>query len=144
MMMIFKKMTNDDLQVDLRHQDAAESQMRSNVRLKSESQSRVSDNHQSILNLNTSMKPSEHLKLSALPKKRENLAFQAPDIVEMGIDLSEFYKSVEWDILGVPAARFFVGVDDDDDVIQDDEIGDDNDGGDDDDDDVIHDDEVGD
>ena len=23
----------------------------------------------------------------------------------MGIDLSEFYKSVEWDILGVPAAR---------------------------------------
>ena len=22
-----------------------------------------------------------------------------------GIDLSEFYKSVEWDILGVPAAR---------------------------------------
>ena len=25
----------------------------------------------------------------------------------MGIDLSEFYKSVEWDILGVPAARFF-------------------------------------
>ena len=49
MMMIFKKMTNDDLQVDLRHQDAAESQMRSNVRLKSESQSRVSDNHQSIL-----------------------------------------------------------------------------------------------
>ena len=62
----------------------------------------------------------------------------------MGIDLSEFYKSVEWDILGVPAARFFVGVDDDDDVIQDDEIGDDNDGGDDDDDDVIHDDEIGD
>ena len=49
MMMIFKKMTNDDIQVDLRHQDAAESQMRSNVRLKSESQSRVSDNHQSIL-----------------------------------------------------------------------------------------------
>ena len=49
MMMIFKKVTNDDIQVDLRHQDAAESQMRSNVRLKSESQSRVSDNHQSIL-----------------------------------------------------------------------------------------------
>ena len=49
MMMIFKKMTNNDLQVDLRHQDAAESQMRSNVRLKSESQSRVTDNHQSIL-----------------------------------------------------------------------------------------------
>ena len=33
----------------------------------------------------------------------------------MGIDLSEFYKSVEWDILGVPAARFFVRDDDDDD-----------------------------
>ena len=26
----------------------------------------------------------------------------------MGIDLSEFYKSVEWDILGVPAARFLL------------------------------------
>ena len=46
--MIMIIMTND-MQVDLRHQDAAESQMRSNVRLKSESQSRVSDNHQSIL-----------------------------------------------------------------------------------------------
>ena len=33
----------------------------------------------------------------------------------MGIDLSEFYKSVEWDILGVPAARFLAGDDDDDD-----------------------------
>ena len=33
---------------------------------------------------------------------------QGPEIVEMGIDLSEFYKSVEWDILGVPAARFFI------------------------------------
>ena len=42
----------------------------------------------------------------------------------MGIDLSEFYKSVEWDILGVPAARFFVRADDDDAVIQDDEVGD--------------------
>ena len=27
------------------------------------------------------------------------------DIVELGIDLKEFYKSVEWDILGVPAQR---------------------------------------
>ena len=26
---------------------------------------------------------------------------RAPDIVEIGIDLKEFYKSVEWDILGV-------------------------------------------
>ena len=50
----------------------------------------------------------------------------------MGIDLSEFYKSVEWDILGVPAARFFVRADDDD-VIHDDEVGDENDDGDDDD-----------
>jgi len=30
---------------------------------------------------------------------------RAPDIVEIGIDLKEFYKSVEWDILGVPASR---------------------------------------
>ena len=28
-----------------------------------------------------------------------------PDIVELGIDLKEFYKSVEWDILEVPAQR---------------------------------------
>ena len=28
------------------------------------------------------------------------------DIVDLGIDLKEFYKSVEWDILGVPAARY--------------------------------------
>ena len=37
---------------------------------------------------------------------KKNYGFQGPEIVEMGIDLSEFYKSVEWDILGVPAARF--------------------------------------
>eukprot|EP00090_Calanus_glacialis_P003422 TRINITY_DN12536_c0_g1_i1.p1 TRINITY_DN12536_c0_g1~~TRINITY_DN12536_c0_g1_i1.p1 ORF type:complete len:457 (-),score=107.08 TRINITY_DN12536_c0_g1_i1:430-1767(-) len=30
---------------------------------------------------------------------------RAPDIVEIGMDLTEFYKSVEWDILGVPASR---------------------------------------
>ena len=48
----------------------------------------------------------------------------------MGIDLSEFYKSVEWDILGVPAARYFVGDDDHDDVIHDDEVRDDGDNGD--------------
>jgi len=30
---------------------------------------------------------------------------RSPDIVEIGIDLKEFYKSVEWDILGVPASR---------------------------------------
>merc|ERR1712037_1008549 len=67
--MKFGSWTYDGFQVDLRHQDAGESQMRSNVRHKSEQQSR------------------------------------GPEIVEMGIDLSEFYKSVEWDILGVPAAR---------------------------------------
>ena len=30
------------------------------------------------------------------------------DIVDIGIDLKEFYKSVEWDILAVPAARYLV------------------------------------
>ena len=33
---------------------------------------------------------------------------RAPDIVEIGIDLKEFYKSVEWDILGVPASRYSI------------------------------------
>ena len=46
----------------------------------------------------------------------------------MGIDLSEFYKSVEWDILGVPAARFFAGDDDDDDVVHDEGDDDEDDG----------------
>jgi nicotinic acetylcholine receptor len=27
------------------------------------------------------------------------------NVVEMGVDLSEFYMSVEWDILEVPAVR---------------------------------------
>ena len=27
-------------------------------------------------------------------------------VVEMGVDLSEFYMSVEWDILAVPATRY--------------------------------------
>ena len=31
---------------------------------------------------------------------------RVPDIVDIGIDLKEFYTSVEWDILGVPASRF--------------------------------------
>ena len=26
-------------------------------------------------------------------------------VVEMGVDLSEFYMSVEWDVLAVPATR---------------------------------------
>ena len=30
---------------------------------------------------------------------------EGKDLVEVGIDLSEFYKSVEWDILDVPAIR---------------------------------------
>ena len=60
------------MQVDLRHQDAAESQMRSNVRLKSESQSRVSDNHLSIL-LHQFTQSS--IKLFKLSKEPENLAF---------------------------------------------------------------------
>ena len=47
----------------------------------------------------------------ALEKKDERVRVKtdkedrAPDIVELGIDLKEFYKSVEWDILGVPASR---------------------------------------
>ena len=47
----------------------------------------------------------------ALEKKDEQVRVKtdkearAPDIVELGIDLKEFYKSVEWDILGVPASR---------------------------------------
>lgn len=28
------------------------------------------------------------------------------NVVELGVDLSEFYTSVEWDILEVPAVRF--------------------------------------
>ena len=28
-------------------------------------------------------------------------------VVNIGIDLTEFYQSVEWDILSVPAQRFF-------------------------------------
>lgn len=27
------------------------------------------------------------------------------NVVDLGVDLSEFYKSVEWDILEVPAVR---------------------------------------
>lgn len=27
------------------------------------------------------------------------------NMVDLGVDLSEFYKSVEWDILEVPAVR---------------------------------------
>ena len=29
-------------------------------------------------------------------------------VVDMGVDLSEFYMSVEWDILAVPATRYSV------------------------------------
>ena len=46
------------------------------------------------------------LILSPMCGFKKTYDFQGPEIVEMGIDLSEFYKSVEWDILGVPAARF--------------------------------------
>ncbi|KAG8253934.1 D-arabinose 1-dehydrogenase (NAD(P)(+)) [Homalodisca vitripennis] len=31
---------------------------------------------------------------------------QGSNIVEVGVDLSEFYMSVEWDILEVPAVRW--------------------------------------
>lgn len=30
------------------------------------------------------------------------------NMVEMGVDLSEFYMSVEWDILEVPAVRYII------------------------------------
>ncbi len=29
-------------------------------------------------------------------------------VVDIGIDLSEFYQSVEWDILEVPAERYLI------------------------------------
>ena len=31
---------------------------------------------------------------------------EGSNVVEIGIDLSEFYMSVEWDILEVPAVRW--------------------------------------
>ena len=37
------------------------------------------------------------------PTRKEDA--MTADIVELGIDLKEFYKSVEWDILEVPAQR---------------------------------------
>merc|ERR1719242_2999234 len=43
--------------------------------------------------------PNERIRL------KTDTHVKPPDIVELGIDLKEFYKSVEWDILGVPAAR---------------------------------------
>lgn len=30
---------------------------------------------------------------------------EGTNVVEIGVDLSEFYRSVEWDILEVPAVR---------------------------------------
>lgn len=30
------------------------------------------------------------------------------NVVELGVDLSEFYTSVEWDILEVPAIRYLL------------------------------------
>ena len=38
--------------------------------------------------------------------KTSNKENTRTNIVELGIDLREFYKSVEWDILSVPAARY--------------------------------------
>lgn len=32
------------------------------------------------------------------------------NIVEVGVDLSEFYMSVEWDILEVPAVRYVLNI----------------------------------
>lgn len=36
---------------------------------------------------------------------RHNDELNGTNIVEIGVDLSEFYPSVEWDILEVPAVR---------------------------------------
>ena len=47
------------------------------------------------------MRHNEREKMRKHSKKEDMVA----DIVELGIDLKEFYKSVEWDILGVPAQR---------------------------------------
>ena len=44
---------------------------------------------------------SAEYEKSRYQKSRQNE--HVDDIVELGIDLKEFYKSVEWDILGVPA-----------------------------------------
>ena len=46
---------------------------------------------------------SKEYEKSRYQKSRQNE--HVDDIVELGIDLKEFYKSVEWDILGVPAQR---------------------------------------
>lgn len=31
---------------------------------------------------------------------------EGTNVVDIGVDLSEFYRSVEWDILEVPAVRY--------------------------------------
>ena len=36
---------------------------------------------------------------------RHNDEIRGSNVVEIGVDLSEFYPSVEWDILEVPAVR---------------------------------------
>ena len=43
--------------------------------------------------------PNEKVRL------KSDTSVAPKDVVDLGIDLKEFYKSVEWDILGVPAAR---------------------------------------
>ena len=44
------------------------------------------------------------IRSDKIPQKHSKEQHKA-DIVELGIDLKEFYKSVEWDILSVPAQR---------------------------------------
>lgn len=36
---------------------------------------------------------------------RHNDESNGTNVVEVGVDLSEFYQSVEWDVLEVPAVR---------------------------------------
>ena len=113
---------DNNLKVDLRHQDAKEKDPNERIRLKTDTHVKV------ILILWHGFwaqtfvlltKTIELLKKSIYPV-HENIVkvstwswhfcvciyFQPPDIVELGIDLKEFYKSVEWDILGVPASRY--------------------------------------
>lgn len=51
------------------------------------------------------------ISLLLIPKKRQKVDLRHMDeksgsnVVDVGVDLSEFYMSVEWDILEVPAVR---------------------------------------
>lgn len=48
------------------------------------------------------MRPGEHFQIDL---KHKNQKKEKGNKVEIGIELREYYPSVEWDILGVPAER---------------------------------------